>query len=156
MKVRLFLVAGILSLASVAHAQEPVNWTYSARPIGGQSYEIHITASIEPGWHIYAQHQPDEAIAVPTSFSYTPSPLLALQGPTKEEGQLIHYKNDAIGVSQDQYADKVDFIQVVKLKGAVKTRISGTLTYQACTDKRCLLAVKKSFGIDLPPSETAN
>lgn len=154
MQLRLYLLAGMFSLAGSTYAQQqqPVTWTYSTKLIGKQVYEIHITASIDAGWHIYSQHQPSEAIAVPTSITYTQNPLIAIQGPTKEEGKVVHFRNDTIGIAQDQYSKKVDFVQVVRLKAAVKTKVQGNLTFQACTDEQCLPAAHINFSIELTPS----
>ena len=41
-------------------------------------YEIHMTATIQSGWHLYSQTQPEDAIAKPTGFTFNNNPLLDL------------------------------------------------------------------------------
>ena len=154
MQIRLYILTGMVCLAAAAHAQQPVAWTYTAKPIGTHLYEIHVTAKIDAGWHIYSGHQPKTAVAVPTSISFTADHLLAFKR-TKEEGQVIHYKDKKAGIAQDQYANKVDFIRVVKLKASGKTRISGSITYQACTDHECLPPVSNTFNVEISPAENS-
>ena len=47
------------------------------------------------------------------------------------------------------YKDKVDFVQVVKLKNSVNTSVAGTITFQACTDEMCSAASNHSFTVDV-------
>jgi thiol:disulfide interchange protein DsbD len=53
-------------------------------------------------------------------------------------GKLEKYKDDILDVSAYQYSDKVNFVQMVKLKGKGKTAVTGKLEYQTCDDKKCL------------------
>ncbi|HEV7620258.1 MAG TPA: protein-disulfide reductase DsbD domain-containing protein, partial [Flavisolibacter sp.] len=90
------------------------------------------------GWHLYAQVQPADAIAVPTSFSFNKNPLLIIDGKVKEQGKLIKFKDAKLGVTANEYNDKVVFVQKVKLKGKAKTNVTGKLEFQTCNDERCL------------------
>ena len=141
----------ILSLITVLavslKAQNPVTWTFSSKKVGDKKFEVHMTATIQSGWHLFSQTQPDYAIAIPTGFVINKNPLLEVDGKIKEVGKLEKFHDPKLEVSAHQYADKVDFVQVVKLKAKAKTSLAGTVEFQTCDDKKCLPPKKVSFSI---------
>ena len=44
----------------------------------------------------------------------------------------------ALGISANQYSKTVTFLQKVKMKANAKTKLTGTVEYQTCDDKKCL------------------
>jgi thiol:disulfide interchange protein DsbD len=144
----LLLAVATVSLAS-AQGLDPVSWSFSSKKINATEYEVQLIASIEPGWHLYSQSQPDDAIALPTVINFVKNPLLSLDGKVKEEGRLIKYKDDALDVSANQYSNKVVFVQKVKVKGKAKTAVKGSLEYQTCDDKKCLPPKTVKFSVAL-------
>ena len=144
----LLLAVATVSLAS-AQGLDPVSWSFSSKKINATEYEVQLIASIEPGWHLYSQSQPDDAIALPTVINFVKNPLLSLNGKVKEEGRLIKYKDDALDVSANQYSNKVVFVQKVKVKGKAKTAVKGCLEYQTCDDKKCLPPKTVKFSVAL-------
>ncbi len=138
MKRAIVLVISMIA-AMVSNAQlSPVRWSFKAGNISGNKYEVHLTASIQTGWHVYSQIQPNDAIAMPTLIKFSSNPLLTLTGKVKEIGQMEKNSVKALGITQNQYKDKVDFVQELTLKGKVRTSISGDITFQVCTDELCL------------------
>jgi Disulphide bond corrector protein DsbC len=132
-----FFICSVLLVAfASAQGPNPVSWSFTSKKISDNVYEIQMTASIQQGWHLYSQTQPDDAIAQPTSFSFNKNPLLDFDGKVKEQGKLEKVK-DEVG-SANQYTNKVVFVQKVKLKGKAKTNVTGKLEYQTCNDKQCL------------------
>jgi hypothetical protein len=145
---KISICAFILLSAVVANAQlNPVTWTFSATKTGDKTYEVHMTASIQTSWHLYSQKQPDDAIAIPTTFIINPNPLFSKDDKIKEIGKMEVMKDAALGISANQYAGSVDFVQKIKLKGNVKTNFTGTVEYQTCDDKKCLPPKKVTFNI---------
>ncbi|MFM2338743.1 MAG: hypothetical protein RL115_1936 [Bacteroidota bacterium] len=129
----------LLIVSAVAMAQlNPVTWAFSAKKVGDKLYELTARATIQPTWHLYAQVQPADAVAEPTSFKFKPNPLLLLDGKVKETGKMEKFTDARLGVSANQYSGTVSFIQKIKLKGNARTSISGTVTYQTCDDRKCL------------------
>lgn len=149
--MRQLLVAIFLMVVTVANAQQlnPVNWTFASKKLSDNVYEVQLIATIQSGWHLYAQQQPGDAIAQPTSFNFSKNPLIALEGKVKEIGKLEKYKDKKLDISANQYSDKVTFVQKVKLKGKVKTNVSGKLEFQTCDDKKCLPPKTVNFSIAL-------
>jgi thiol:disulfide interchange protein DsbD len=144
---------GILSLFFLlfltASAQNPVSWTFTPRKLSNGNFEIHMTASIQNGWHLYSQTQPDDAIAIPTAFTINNNPLIELVGKIKEEGKLEKFHDKELDLSANQYSGKVNFVQTVKLKGKVKTNFTGSVEYQTCDDKKCLPPKTVNFNVAL-------
>lgn len=146
---RLFLSVAVLFTGLFLSAQSPVNWTFSAKKIDDKTFEVHMSASIQKGWHLYSQDQPEDAIANPTSFTITANPLLQLEGKIKEIGKMEKFTDKQLGLSANQYSNGVDFVQVIKLKGSAKTSISGSVEYQTCDDKKCLPPKTVNFSVAL-------
>lgn len=135
--------------AAIAQFADPVQWNYSAKKIADKTYEVHVTANIQPNWHLYSQQQPDDAIAIPTSIHFNKNPLVVLNGAIKELGKLELFKDEKLKLSANQYSGKVDFVQVVKLKASAKTNITGSVEYQTCDDKKCLPPKTVNFTVAL-------
>ncbi len=130
-----------------AQTLNPVSWTFTALKSGDKVYEIHLTANIEPGWHLYSQTQPNDAIAIPTGIKFNKNPLIILDGKVKEIGKLEKFKDVRLNISANQYSEKVDFVQVMKLRGNAKTNLSGGVEFQTCDDKKCLPPKTVNFSI---------
>ena len=147
---KLFIVTFLL-VTSVSFAQplSPVSWSFASKKIIANVYEVHLVATIQQGWHLYSQDQPADAIAQPTSFNFSKNPLVDLEGKVKEIGKLEKYRDKKLDVSANQYSEKVTFVQKVKLKGRVKTNVSGKLEFQTCDDKKCLPPKTVNFSIAL-------
>jgi|SRR5882757_7458064 len=143
-----FFFAGTMVRAQGGNLH-PIAWQYSARKVADKTYEVHITAQLQSGWHAYSQQQPEEAVAQPTEIRFKPNPLVGLMGKTREVGSMEKWKDEATGIAANQYANQVDFVQVVKVKGNIKTSVSGSLTYQVCTNEMCLPPKTDNFVVQL-------
>jgi hypothetical protein len=146
--VAAFLAITIFTFSAKAQLN-PVSWSFSAKKIADKTYEVHLTATMQSGWHLYSQVQPEDAIAIPTDFKINNNPLLTLDGKIKEVGKMEKFHDEKLDVSANQYGGKVDFIQVVKLKANVKTNLTGSVEYQTCDDKKCLPPKTVNFTISI-------
>jgi len=148
MKKLSFLVVVLISALGLG-AQNPVSWTFSAKKIDDKTYELHMTANIQSGWHLFSQNQPEDAIALPTGFTINNNPLLKLDGKIKEVGSMEKFHDKKLDISANQYSDKVDFVQLVKLKAKAKTNLTGSVEYQTCNDERCLPPKTVNFAVSI-------
>jgi hypothetical protein len=148
MKKSITLFAAIL-LTLALKAQNPVNWDFSAKKIADKTYEIHMTATIQSGWHLFSQIQPEDAIAIPTAFTINSNPLLKFDGKIKEVGKLEKFKDEKLDISANQYSNKVSFVQVIKLKANAKTNVTGNVEFQTCNDEKCLPPKTVSFTVPI-------
>ena len=141
----------LMGAAVVAQAQvlNPIQWSFTSKKIADKTYEVHLTANIQSGWHLYSQKQPADAINMPTEILFNANPLVSLDGKAKEVGKMEEYKEKRLGISANQYQNQVDFVQKIKLRVNTKTNISGTVEYQTCDDKKCLPPKKLTFNLAL-------
>lgn len=150
MKTVLLFTLGFVMTAGATYAQlNPVSWSFSATKLSDKQYEIKMVATIQNKWHLYSQVQPEDAIAIPTTFKFNPNPLFELEGKIKETGKLEKFTDKILGVSANQYSNSVVFTQKVKLKANVKTNITGSVEYQTCDDEKCLPPKTVPFTISL-------
>jgi len=147
--MKAILLVAFLSGVITLSAQNPVSWTFSSKKIDNNTYEIKMTATLENGWHLYSQTQPEDAIAIPTTFTVTANPLLEVVGKIKESGKMEKFHDKELDLSANQYSKTVDFIQMIKLKGKVKTSFAGSVEYQTCDDKKCLPPRTVNFKVAL-------
>ena len=76
---------------AMAQAQlNPISWTFTAKKLAGNQYELHMTATPPAGWHIYSQNTP-EGGPIPTSFTFNNNALVTLSGKVKETGKTVKY-----------------------------------------------------------------
>lgn len=144
------LLLGAVLVATICFAQGkiPVKWAFASKKINSTTYEIHLTAMIEGGWHVYSQSTPDGG-PIATTIVFTKNPLAVLQGNVKEVGKLEQRFEPLFGVDVKQYSNKVNFVQTIKLKNSVKTSLNGTVEYMTCNDHECLPPAKQNFSIAL-------
>ena len=147
---KIFTAAFLLLFSNMlfAQIQNPVNWIATSKKISDKTYEIHLTANINKGWHIYSQTTPDGG-PVATNLTFTKNPLLILDGKTKELGKLEQRHEELFGVDVKQFSNQIDFVQVVKLKAPVKTSVDVAVEFMVCNDKQCLPPTTKKFTVAL-------
>ena len=147
MKKILLLVYFFLTALTGSYAQilNPVQWSYSAKKVADKTYELHMTATIDDNWHIYAQEAGEGP--EPTSFNFDANPLVKLDGKVKEEGKLEKTYDPNFKSTLKYYADKVDFIQRITMKSSISTLVKGKVMYMVCDDKKCLPPKEIPFSI---------
>jgi thiol:disulfide interchange protein DsbD len=137
-----------MGVSILAWSQSPVKWSYSSVKKDNNTYEVKLTASINSGWHLYSQTTPDGG-PLPTKIEFNKNPLLNMDGNIKELGKMVTKYEDVFGIDTKYYADKVEFVQTVKLKGKAKTNISGKLEFMVCNDTQCLPPATVPFTVKL-------
>jgi len=147
--IKFLVCLPVLFLMAIAgNAQlSPITWSFTASKIADKTYEVHMKATIQSGWHLYSQVQPEDAIAIPTGFALNKNPLLLLDGKIKEIGKMESFHDAKLDISANQYANSVDFVQVVKIKAKAKTNLTGSVEFQTCDDKKCLPPKTVNFSI---------
>jgi len=145
-----WLMAGITLLTTfycIAQTS-PVRWVFAAKKIADKTYELRLTATVAAPWHIYSQETP-EGGPLPTKISFTKNPLVTLESSPQEKGKLIKKFEEVFDVNVLYFDRDAEFVQLVKLKSNVKTRISGSIEFMACNDVQCLPPSQVPFQIEL-------
>jgi hypothetical protein len=129
---------------------DPLQWQYSCKKINDSTYVVHFKATLDPGWHAYSQIQPKNAVAIPTAIKFSANPLIKLKGKITEVGSLIKWNDASTGISANEYANTVDFVQTIILKQNIQTKLNGSISFQTCTDKMCLPYKTVDFSVAVP------
>ncbi|MFT3679964.1 MAG: protein-disulfide reductase DsbD family protein [Ferruginibacter sp.] len=146
MKKIIFTLLSLIVFAGLkAQINEPVKWSFTSKKIAPKIYELHITATLDAGWHIYAQEAGEGP--EPTTLSFSKNPLVTLDGKTKEVGKMEKSFDQNFNSELKYYAGSVDFIQKIKVKSDVPTVVKGKITYMVCNDRRCLPPKDVPFSI---------
>jgi len=140
----LLIIAGTLGAQSVKQVQ----WAYTAKKIADKTYEVHMTATIGSNYHMYAQDVGVDG-PVPTTFVFVKNPLTTLDGKPKEIGKLIKKKEEVWGGNVNYYEKTIDFVQVVKLRGNIKTSLVGNVEFMVCNEVQCLPPSKIDFSVNI-------
>lgn len=148
-KIFTLFVLILLSVGSFAQSGSKVQWTFVSKKISDKKYEVKITATIQPGWHMYSQNQSADAIVLPTKVTFAKNPLLVISGKPKEVGKLYDQFDKAIQARSKYYSNKVEFIQMVTIKSTVNTSVVGEVEFMVCDDKQCLPPDRAKFSIKL-------
>lgn len=144
----LLLAAVIVTTFCFAQVKNPVKWSFTSKKVSPSTYEVHLTATLDRGWHVYSQTTPDGG-PVATVFSFSKNPLVALQGGVKEVGKLEQHHEELFGVDVKQFSNKVDFVQTITVKGKAKTALNGSVEFMVCNDHECLPPSSQTFSITL-------
>jgi Disulphide bond corrector protein DsbC len=149
-KIILAIVVMFFTAASYAQIENPVKWTYTAKKISADTYELHLTATLQPKWHIYSQDIKGDG-PVPTSITLDKNPLVKTDGAVAEIGKVEQEYNKDFKLNLKFYSNKVDFVQKVKVKAGVATVAKGKVTFMVCDDKKCLPPKDLAFSIKINP-----
>ena len=141
---RLFF-AFLLSIAfASAQKLDPVQWKAEA-PLAaapGSTVLIKVTATIEPGWHLYSLTTPKPSI--PTTLKLAENAVFATADPFQLKPAL---KVDPNGAQAEQFTDHADFYLKATLKPDAPPGVATVavqVRYAACDDKQCLPPKKKT------------
>src|SRR5450432_1670601 len=147
---KFYLALLFLAIAGAVSAQsaKQVQWAYTAKKIADKVYEVHMTAAIGSDYHLYAQN-PGVYGPLPTTFKFTTNPVAATAGKVKEVGKLVKRYEPAWPGTVNYYEKTVDFIQVVKLKGNIKTNLAGTVEFMVCNESQCLPPSTIEFKVNI-------
>jgi len=145
MKKNIAIITVLLLFVFGAQAQK-VTWSYTAKKLAGDKYELQITATPPSGWHIYSQTTPDGG-PVPTTFTFNKNPLAVNSGIVKEKGKMVSYFDKNFKVNVKYFEGKVEFTQVVSVKAKIKTNVTGEIESMICNDRTCMPPTTEKFAI---------
>jgi thiol:disulfide interchange protein len=141
-------LALLVSLAAVGSAQrlDPVKWTLSVEPSAappGSKVLGHLTATIEPGWHLYSLSTPPPSR--PTKFQLAESAVF--------EGLKNHYQepqrafDKTFNIETQTYEGKAEFLLESMVKSGAPdgaAEIAAEIRYNVCDATRCLPPAKRT------------
>jgi thiol:disulfide interchange protein len=137
----------LLFLSLGTAAQDPAKWSLSAqqpdatlRP--GESAKFRLSATIEPGWHLYSLDQP-EGGPIPMTIKITggvPAAIDAQIRADKPKSQPDpNFIVDGKPLETRFYTDRADFeIQIAAEREVRLAEVAFDVRYQLCNDTFCL------------------
>jgi thiol:disulfide interchange protein len=112
-----------------ASVDEVITWNFSVEYDGCEAYLV-FKVDQRDGWHIYAQVQPEGAIAYPTEFTFAPSSDYELIGKPKEYGAEDHSNE---GFPEKYFpGNRAKFKQRIKIKSEKDFEIKVEYGFMAC------------------------
>ena len=147
-KIVSLLAVVCITLSAAAQIQDPVDWSYSVKKVSADTYTFTATANIEGNWHIYSQTT-GKGGPIPTKITFNKNPLVTLVGVTKEIGKVEQVYDELFKTTVRFIGETATYTQTIKVRGGVKTNISGFVAYMVCDDRQCLPPSKKTFDLKL-------
>ncbi len=139
-------VALLFAVAAAVWAQrlDPVQWSLAAEESAapGAIVAARLTATIEPGWHLYSLSTPKGPI--PTTVRIAENPAVAgfeVYQPAPSVKFDPNFQTDT-----ETFEKEAVFYLAVELAkdAAGSVEITAQVRYQACDEKQCLLPVRKT------------
>ncbi|QCX38698.1 thiol:disulfide interchange protein [Aureibaculum algae] len=151
-----FLITVFLAFLSFSsiHAQiiDPVKWTTSVEKNSDTEFTLIATATIESGYHLYAQNVPEDG-PIPTTFTFYTNDDFELIGNTSEEEG--HTVDDAVFKMKIKYFDtKAEFKQRIRILNNELSVVKGEVEYMACNDVQCTPPTIKDFNFNIKNTVT--
>lgn len=148
-KFSLLIVAVLITItAAVAQIHTPVKWSVASKKINEKEAVVFIKATIQNGWHIYAQNVPDGG-PVPTSFTYKSSKDFTLNGATSPTTKAKSKFEDVFKMDVPYFNQEVVFQQKVKLTNNKATTVTGVVEFMACDKTQCLPPDEYNFTVTI-------
>lgn len=148
-KISLLVVAVLITItAAVAQIHNPVKWTVASKKLNKNEAVIFVKATIQNGWHIYAQNVPDGG-PVPTSFTFSPSKEYTLNGATAPTTKAKSKYEDVFKMNVPYFNQEVVFQQKIKLATNKPTTVKGVVEFMACDKNQCLPPDEYNFSVTI-------
>jgi thiol:disulfide interchange protein DsbD len=124
------------SLGIFSQIEDPLKWATSVEKISDTEFVLVSTATIEDGWHLYAQDVPEDG-PIATSFTFeNPKNRYSLMGKTTEQ--------EGVTVDDPVFEMKIKFFEnTATFKQKIQTVsdinvIKGVVEFMVCDDTKCL------------------
>ncbi len=148
MKKIFFFLVFITSIStSFSQVINPIKWKTSIEKNTETEYTLITTATIDKGWHLYAQEVPKGGPR-PTIFTYTPNENYTLVGKTTEDIGIIE-DDKTFKMRIKFFEKKATFKQKIKLLSASAT-VNADVEFMVCDEVRCLPPKIKQLVFNAP------
>src|SRR5665213_2382673 len=152
-------IAGLAACVSaVAFAQrlDPVQWTMTSTAEvaqAGSTVPLHLTAKIEPGWHLYSLTIPKNLL--PTKITLTDS--LGLDSYKVCGPPAVRTMDPNFKVEVETYSNQAEFWIPATLKQDAQgpVELTAQIRYRACDDTQCLNPRTKTAAFKLTAASFA-
>ncbi len=127
---------------------QPTKWSFAIHKESDKLYDLLITASIDNGWHIYAQKLESSEGPIATTIEFIGNSQYLKVGNTIEPKPLRKF-DDGFKMNVDYHEGTPQFKQRIELTGNDLPQITGTIKYMICNDSGCMPGDDVYFTFDL-------
>lgn len=160
-KFNKIVLKALLSILMFFHASimfsqiyDPVSWESAVQKVSDNEYELICIATIEPGWHLYAQDIP-EGGPVATSFNFIPNKGYKLEGTTLQSEPHTVFDN-IFGMETSYYEERAEFTQKIITSNQVLREIECEVYFMVCNDTQCLPPTTEILKFNIPAFVNSN
>lgn len=125
-----------------------VIWMPGIHKISDTEYELVMTATMEKGWHIYAQKLESDEGPVATSFNFKAVDGSVLSNVVRQ-GKPKHEYDKNFMMHLEYFEGTASFYQNLKISAGALPTIEGTVEFMQCSDESCLPPKTSYFKFDL-------
>jgi len=152
MKKLLISILALLWFSQIfAQIAEPVKWKTHVEKISETEFDLVFVATIEDGWHLYSQHNPELA-SLPIEFdSDQKDELFSFEGFAKESPTVTSF-TETWGKDEIYFSHNAMLKQRIKLLKKDVNEVEVTLYGQAC--KTTCVQLEKTAKFDLTNATT--
>ena len=129
-----FVFAALLSQGQII--KDESKWSFEAKKVSGDKYQLIAHVKIPKGWHLYALKPGGDGTLMPPKIEFTGSNNVKLIGEVKEVAKIITLTIDGTEGAVNEVKEKADYIQNAVITGSAK--VSGKYSYQICNEEMCL------------------
>ena len=134
----------MLALSSLsASAQSPVNWSAKAKMTSATEGVVTLTATIDPGWHVYGTKMPEDGPAATKLYyggkgiKFTSNVKASPTPKTENDPQF--------GTVLTFWDNKVTFTRKFTVTDASKAEVTVKVDYMCCNDQSCRPPKQETF-----------
>ncbi len=138
---------------SFAQQYNPVDWSFEAKAVSGDEYDLIYTAKIDKGWYVYSQYLESDEGPVATTVEYEGEKAFTTSGKSTEAGDKKSGYDAMFDMNVVKFKKDYTITQRIKVTDASKP-ISGYLTFMTCDDSKCLPPTDVDFTIKLSAAGT--
>lgn len=131
-----FIIVALQAKPFYAQIYDPVTWKTQVETKADNSFNLIAQASIEPGWHLYAQNLP-EGGPVSTSFNFPSIDGYRLIGKVNQS-EPITFFDDIFEMETSYYEIKATFTQRIEIEDTTLKTLVAEVTFMVCNDTQCL------------------
>lgn len=126
-----------------AEIKDPSVWSYEAKKINADEYELTFKLKLEEGWHIWSLKPGGDGYEIVPSFKVDKA---TPKGELVESGHKTTATMEGVDNAVTYLSGNVEYKQVVKVDG---DKVTGEHEYQICNDRMCLPPKTVKFEIAL-------
>jgi thiol:disulfide interchange protein len=139
----------MLAVNSFSQVQEHARWKYEIEKINGNKLQLLLTATIDPGWHIYSSNMEDGG-PQKTEVTIEPGKAFTASSKLSAQGALIEKFDSSFNITLRYYPNKAVFKKIITANDTTAFTLKGSVLFMLCTDEMCLPPAEKSFSVNVP------